>query len=685
MLTLLREITPDIEDQILELKDFTREQYDTLIALGGKPTRPIRMEPVWKASNEKGLLYIMDAELKHKISLPEEDLIIFHWGQECSKFEEELQQWREFRNYQTSDKHPLLLDTPLTSDVASPRLTAVLKRLNDWREYENWQWQKVNNTTKLKDRCRRALEGLREQGLASNDPEEKHAAQMSPLGNWLFNIERRGEEMTTQRKHLAWIRSQYHEILKEIHASLLASPSLLQELESSMQTQVDILRQDLQQLGFTCNPPVCCLDPHPCYRKRSLDLNAKTSQLLEQKQDFQTYVEWRQKGSKHESADCLWEGKPNFDLLKEYMDHRQSIMDNQTEQVESWQRIVEWREYIIRVRGGVQPDASDFRLCYLNHAREYVCVSQEDAEVAKSKLQRAQQMLAGVTAQHSEDRQLSEDVSSAPSSAIHSGRDAMTASPPSSVTSRSSQQLAAYANRKRKAEALGPISDSEIQKAAKRPRRTPKSFTESQTGVLLAAATPPAPQLSVHQDDIDMQDSSSAPVISALQDDTDAEAFEEITESTKKRQNPLRNARSKPDKSPRMDQDTNNSSKITKSGTKKPVIDTKKLAKLHATSLLSAASAAQADSGKAQIPTGTQNTQCQVAVAVVIPTQTPPPMAPLSAKPPLRRSERQKGKAAVSPPNNALEPKLGGTKRKQPRTKNPKDPKAAATQRTGRS
>ena len=81
-----------------------KEAYDTLIQMGGRPTRPIRPVPPWKKVLIQGDLCYRYAEeievlfysTRHgnspglRSTLTEAGYIEVHWGAECSQFREEL-------------------------------------------------------------------------------------------------------------------------------------------------------------------------------------------------------------------------------------------------------------------------------------------------------------------------------------------------------------------------------------------------------------------------------------------------------------------------------------------------------------------------------------------------------------------------------------------------------------------
>ena len=97
-----------------------KQAYDTLIQMGGRPTRPIRCNLNWKTvlfggekfyqeTEEDEELFYYGTDKPRRAAHPTEaSVIVSHWVAEKKRLDEELQRWQDFLDSQQRGRehHP---------------------------------------------------------------------------------------------------------------------------------------------------------------------------------------------------------------------------------------------------------------------------------------------------------------------------------------------------------------------------------------------------------------------------------------------------------------------------------------------------------------------------------------------------------------------------------------------------
>ena len=144
----------DPEEELERYKVEAKQAYDTLIKMGGRPTRPIRPTPPWTKVPVGGEIWYRYAEQYEEIfydgwygykpgpnnSLTEADFIRGHWRQERGRCNEELRRWQGFLDTQQR-RRKYYPEFAREEDIERQRypqgseLIASLKKLKGWKEY----------------------------------------------------------------------------------------------------------------------------------------------------------------------------------------------------------------------------------------------------------------------------------------------------------------------------------------------------------------------------------------------------------------------------------------------------------------------------------------------------------------------------------------------------------------------
>ncbi|KAL8869032.1 MAG: hypothetical protein Q9174_004579, partial [Haloplaca sp. 1 TL-2023] len=195
-----------------------KEAYNTLIQMGGRPTRSIRFNPRWKTVLLDGDLVYQDAEEVEALFLDlrssgpgsswtEAEFIAAHWGAECRQFREEFQRWRDFCDIQQRRREHRP-DYAREENVErqrypqDPHLTASLKKLKDWKEYQTSFRDSINRFESWIENIRQEVEAL--EGKDHNAKEKSIDTDVSML----HRMERNLEKLAGEEKRLEWAKQQ---------------------------------------------------------------------------------------------------------------------------------------------------------------------------------------------------------------------------------------------------------------------------------------------------------------------------------------------------------------------------------------------------------------------------------------------------------------------------------------------
>ena len=84
----------------MEYEARAKQDYDRLVEMGGRPTRPLRLPPTWTAIYEDGEIPLIDYDGKIEIIISGRiDPIGHHWKGESRPVRNELNNWHKFRKY----------------------------------------------------------------------------------------------------------------------------------------------------------------------------------------------------------------------------------------------------------------------------------------------------------------------------------------------------------------------------------------------------------------------------------------------------------------------------------------------------------------------------------------------------------------------------------------------------------
>lgn len=497
------------EQSLEQSKIEAKEAYDTLVQMGGRPTRPIRFNPRWKKVLVDGELWYKDYEeievlfydgLKPQkgLSLTEADFVAGHWGAEREQFEEELGRWQDFHNTQQwrREHRPEFVreeDMERQRYPHDPHLTATLKKLKDWKEYPYYFQRGI-------DRCKKRIEGARQavEAIQRKDPEvEEKIHNGYGDQSWLGRIERKREWVAAEEKRLEWVKQQLPVVLSECAASLMGAPTSRREME---------LRSELEAKGVfnalieTDGRPSRPIRPVPDSQERDhtdehlrvlCHWQGECSQFEEELREWNKFLDYRQKKEADRRTEVQLEERKcaettsQVDLWKDYRAYQKLEVENAKQWVGFWQRQVkEFQETEnCCARQGNGATARRYH-SEAEDARSYVEEVRKQVRPAEMRLAWVEQQLSGLLAERTSsmtEMSMSdhlEDQAKLQKRVSRSGQITL-----NDLESNPSDKSAPRSNpdkKKNRASAdstLGPIHTSRVSKAAgrKAPRRRRQS------------------------------------------------------------------------------------------------------------------------------------------------------------------------------------------------------------------
>ena len=375
--------------------------HDTLVELGGRPTRTVLEKPAWKANYEKDQIRIVnnDGELECTLG-PDMDITYYHWDKESTLFLEELDQWEEFRDWQRRIEHQPLLNIPFDPENMDQRLVKILVSLNDWREFQHYQQVKVGRaamrTWSINQKIRN---NLRIEATSEKADLPKVQRHISACIHELYS---RQQDLEDSEKQLTWIELQVPDILSEACASLDDASPLQRELEMLLKQQANAFYQDMK--GLEARPHHSMQTPHQSagFAEIVCHWGSEISRLMQERWEWKIFLKWRRNQPSTSKVANSGQQEPSgrsFDLQL-WVDHvayRKFQLERTQDWVVGWQRLL--KEDEDRMKTPLQGAALSILQDTIEMVRAYVERFKEDVHTAESQLGLAEQQLAELSSQ----------------------------------------------------------------------------------------------------------------------------------------------------------------------------------------------------------------------------------------------------------------------------------------------
>ena len=378
--------------------------HDTLVEMGGRPTRTVLEKPSWEAEYEKDQIRIVNdaGELQFTLG-PDEDLTYHHWSDECTRFSEELDRWKEFRDWQLRIEHQPLLNIPFDPEDTDQRLVKVLVKLNDWREFQHYQQVKVGRAAMKTWSINQVVRNnMRKEATSEKvDCPDLLRYQLSTCLHELYGRQRDLEDSETQ---LTWIDSQTPEILSEACASLDDNFPLQRELESKLEQQANAFYQDMKILE--ARPEQSVHPPHQSagFAEKICHWGSEITRLMQERWEWKIFLKWRRNQPSTSKAANIeeQESRERSSYLRIWVDHiayRQFQLERSRDWVAGWQRLLKADED--RMKTPLEGAGLYILQDTIKMVRLYVEKFQKDVHTAEFQLRLAEQHLAELSSQQS--------------------------------------------------------------------------------------------------------------------------------------------------------------------------------------------------------------------------------------------------------------------------------------------
>lgn len=503
----------DPEEQLERFKLEAKQAYDTLIQIGGRPTRPIRLTPPWTKVLVGGEIWYRYAEQYEELfydgwygyepgpnnSLTEADFIRGHWRHERGRCNEELRRWQDFLDTQQwrRDHRPEFAreeDMERQRYMQDPDLTASLKKLKDWKEYQVYFQKGIDRLKRGMERDRRAVEAIQR-----NDPEVDWSTGLGKFRGlnyegWLDSIERRREKLAPEKKRLEWVKKQRSAVLSKCAASLMESPTCRHRMEERSELEAKQVYNTLMNTGGRPRRPIQPISNIYDVEHTDKHLHVlchwegECSQFEEELRKWEKFLDYRQKKKTDRETKVQLkerqsaEGPTQVDFWKEYRFYQQMEVENAKQWVEFWQRQVKYfqQKEDNCVRQGLKNYAYRHR-SHGEETRSYLEEVRKQVKPTEMQLQWVEQQLSALlaecavssaevsTSDHLEAQAITPKRSSRSGQLKGLGSDRSGRS-----TLRSNQKSDKNKRRASGNSALGPIHSSKVSKAAGRKAPCPR-------------------------------------------------------------------------------------------------------------------------------------------------------------------------------------------------------------------
>ena len=381
-------------------EELAKRDYDRLIEMGGRPTRPIRLQPVWSAIYKNGLIYVIGEEGELECTLSDDtDPMNHHWLSEYVQFTEELEKWQSFKECQQKFQHEKRRETQLELDNSDAELIKVLIKLSDWQEFEIFQERIRVNALDFEDRRLQEFEEIIPWDVTAYTNSAAHGA----LRTWLRGLDRSQELLESANDQLNWIKDQWPKVLAEAIHSLRKRPELQPKLEAKFRKQTHGAFSAIEELGGRPSHTVSQPDGAMDGLQRTLYWSSETSKYMEELLDWKTFLTWRLHTLGDSAAIERREYRcPHFDSALDFFAQFEKFRLFQYNLaltwLKVWQRAVRWHEEEIKT-----PDP-DFPFITQEYLERRAGAAQLHVRDSEQKLADAATRLEKATKEHAHAR-----------------------------------------------------------------------------------------------------------------------------------------------------------------------------------------------------------------------------------------------------------------------------------------
>ena len=220
----------------------------------------------------------------------------------------------------------------------------ILVKLNDWREYQNYQQVKVSHYALSTQNIMRNLEDIvRDETVSAEVDSRSNLQYLTDRSlNGFFELQMALESSDTL---LTLVEGQIPEIFAETSATSEASTVLQRRLETELKKQAYAFHQELLSLEAKPDRSLQAPDHSLGFTRRICHWGLETTLLMKDSWEWRVFQKWR-RTNPYESGTSNLEGQASDRLSShvqvwvDFVAFRQYELDRNRSWVEIWQRML---------------------------------------------------------------------------------------------------------------------------------------------------------------------------------------------------------------------------------------------------------------------------------------------------------------------------------------------------------
>lgn len=338
-----RDITPFAEDCTDKFRANAQGHYDQLVALGGRPTRPIKRHPDCKATTKSGKPHYRDDYEKIEVILEvDKGRSSYHWAKEMNKWGRELLQWERFKVAQRIHNQSGRSEMDLEMENTDAALIGALSKLNDWQEFESVHRSEVHEAEGFLEKCQQGIARSHNAMVAATNADAMLEIREPTVG-WMRCMNEAQERLDACQNELMWVHSQWTDVIAEACSSIAAAPKLQEQLEAKFEKRANAIYCTLQQKGARPSRAVYAPHKDAGFPQRLQHWISESSAFIAELQEWRAFMLWRRDvrdagNVDQEGRRILSEGDSCSELFEDHVKYQQYELDKAISWMNSWRR-----------------------------------------------------------------------------------------------------------------------------------------------------------------------------------------------------------------------------------------------------------------------------------------------------------------------------------------------------------
>lgn len=338
-----RDITPFAEDCTDKFRANAQQHYDQLVALGGRPTRPIKQYPDCKTTTKNSRFHYRDDYENIEVILEvDKGRSSSHWAKEMNKWGRELLQWERFKVAQRIHNQSGRSEIDLELDNTDAALIGALSKLNDWQEFESVHRSEVYEAEGFLERGQQGIARTHNAMVTTTNADAMLEIR-EPTRGWMRYMNEAQEQLEAYEDELMWVKSQWTDVIAEACLPIAAAPKLQKQLEAKFEKRAKAIYYILQQEGARPSRAVYAPDKDAEFPQKLQHWISESSAFIAELREWRIFMSWRRHvkdagNTDQEGRTILSEGDSCSELFEDHVKYQQCELDKAASWVESWRR-----------------------------------------------------------------------------------------------------------------------------------------------------------------------------------------------------------------------------------------------------------------------------------------------------------------------------------------------------------